>query len=145
MSDVGYFALYKGYLKASGNRQSYCLCMCCQDTPEEQDARDVLCIGLEDAVITEYRICKMIFEIESRAYILAKSYCAIRINEVEYAVNKRGNNIVLFDIGKDQVVDSVCYDSYFNAVKYFQREPRLQIIINNSAKENCLRIKFDES
>ena len=38
----------------------------------------------------------------------------ITINDRNYAVNKRGLNIVVFDLVTQTVIDSVCFDIYDN-------------------------------
>lgn len=39
---------------------------------------------------------------------------SIKINNVEYAVNQRGLNIVVYDTEENRVVDSVCIDTYLD-------------------------------
>ena len=39
---------------------------------------------------------------------------SIKINNVEYAVNQRGLNIVVYDTKENCVADSVCIDTYWD-------------------------------
>jgi len=40
------------------------------------------------------------------------NYCSIRIDGVEYAKNRRGLNIVVYDNRAGEVVDSVAFDTH---------------------------------
>lgn len=40
------------------------------------------------------------------------SQALIRVNGVDYAVNSRGLNIVVYDVERDLVLDSVCFDTF---------------------------------
>lgn len=45
----------------------------------------------------------------------AGNLSSIKINDIEYSINKRGLNIVLYDLISEEVVDSVCIDTYVSA------------------------------
>lgn len=45
---------------------------------------------------------------------------SIKIDGKEYAVNKRGINIVVYDVNKDMVVDSIAYDAHTNSKKFYR-------------------------
>lgn len=40
------------------------------------------------------------------------SDCSIKVNGKEYAIGKRGINIVVYDKTSDELIDSVCFDTY---------------------------------
>lgn len=42
----------------------------------------------------------------------AGSDCSVRINGKEYAMGKRGLNVVVYDAENERVMDSVCFDTY---------------------------------
>lgn len=86
--------------------------------------RDLSGEKVRDPITTEYRIDNRVFELESHGYLPAKNYCSIRVNAVEHAINKRGINIVLYDMDNDEVVDSICYDSHLREEKYFSRKDK---------------------
>ena len=49
---------------------------------------------------------------------------SVKIDGVEYAVNKRGLNFVVFDKKKQKVIDSVCFDTYCTYIPRPKREGR---------------------
>lgn len=42
----------------------------------------------------------------------ANSQISVRVGGIEYAVNSRGLNIVVYDVERDLVLDSVCFDTF---------------------------------
>ena len=44
---------------------------------------------------------------------------SIQLDGMEYAVNKRGINIVLYDPHENKVIDSVAYDAHTNDKKFY--------------------------
>ncbi len=51
------------------------------------------------------------FRIESNSFRPGKKVCSIKINGEEFAVNRRGINIVVFDPEENIVIDSIGFDS----------------------------------
>lgn len=52
-----------------------------------------------------------IIELESASFFQGNN-CSIKINNTEYAVNRRGLNFVIWDLETHQLVDSVAFDTY---------------------------------
>jgi len=52
-----------------------------------------------------------IYEVSSAGYNCGNS-CSIKLNNIEYAKNNRGLNIVVYDNIFRKVIDSVCFDTY---------------------------------
>lgn len=78
------------------------------------DAGEVLCEELSTERIAQEGILSdglTSYSIVSSGF-LAGSDCSIRINGTEYAMGKRGINIVVYDTKTERVVDSVCFDTY---------------------------------
>lgn len=48
--------------------------------------------------------------------------CKIVIDDKDFAVNKRGINLVVYDIDNHRLVDSVCYDAHVNEQGVFSRK-----------------------
>lgn len=64
---------------------------------------------------TEYAFGKHKVKIISQGFNAAPaaiSPVSINIDDCEYAVNKRGLNIVVWDIKEERVIDSVCFDTF---------------------------------
>ncbi len=72
----------------------------------------------ESSVMLEYFKDGISFQLESHSY-RKENFASIKINNVEYAVNKRGLNIVVFD-PQNGVFDSVYYDTH-DKQKWFGR------------------------
>ena len=59
---------------------------------------------------TEGKIGDVSYSVASAGYLVGNT-CSIMINDVEYAVNSRGLNIVVIDNEEKKVIDSVCFDT----------------------------------
>ena len=69
---------------------------------------------VNDTVEYAQRIDDLIIEIKSSPF-RAENVANIYINGIDYAVNKRGINIVVYDKMTEQIVDSVCFDTHVEA------------------------------
>ena len=58
-----------------------------------------------------FRDGRSTYEISSGGYD-SGSGCSIKIDQVEYAKNKRGLNIVVYNLLTQTVIDSICFDTY---------------------------------
>ncbi|OON88453.1 hypothetical protein BXO88_01285 [Oribacterium sp. C9] len=61
------------------------------------------------------------YTIESEGAVTGEEKASIKIDGVEYAMNLRGMNFVVYDEEKHEVVDSVCFDT--NAGLWCHRQP----------------------
>jgi hypothetical protein len=50
----------------------------------------------------------------------AHAACSVKIDGIEYAVNERGLNVVIWNKQADEVIDSVCFDTWDN-VSFFRK------------------------
>ena len=90
----------------------------------------------ENGIEYESQIDYLTLSIKSRPFKKG-NLASIYINGIDYAVNKRGLNIVLFDLIRGNVVDSVVFDTHvsqFNCTrvnKYLSNEDVLRVDIKN--------------
>jgi len=68
-------------------------------------------IGSQAVLSREGTVGGAAYAIESAGYQVG-NYCSIRIDGVEYAKNRRGLNIVVYDNRAGEVVDSVAFDTH---------------------------------
>lgn len=93
----------KENLMLSGAQSSYIAVIDGLNLIYEEISKELLCYHNDDIGIPVY--------IESACFN-AGNNSSIQINGVEYSVNERGLNIVVYDKIKARVVDSVCFDLY---------------------------------
>ncbi len=66
----------------------------------------ISCEGVLSDGVTDYDIVSAGFD--------CGNYCSIEINGEEYVVGGRGMSIVVYDLTLQRVVDSVCFDTYYD-------------------------------
>ena len=79
-------------------------------------------IAQKTIAFCEWKCKKHHFKLLSKGYNVG-NYAAIMIDDVDYSVNKRGINIVVFDQNKNQVLDSVCFDLYSPTCDCYRNQP----------------------
>lgn len=76
------------------------------------DAGNVLYENMSDSKLDyQTEIAENVIEMQSAGYEKG-NLASIKINDVEYALNKRGLNIVVYNKRDNTVIDSVCIDTY---------------------------------
>lgn len=92
-------------------------------------------ISVNDEDVEEnIRVEKHRIRLFSSAYIKANT-AEIIIDDINYAVNSRGFNIVIFDWNKEMVVDSVCFDKLVRHHCTVRKEDVLMTRINSLETE----------
>jgi|UniRef100_UPI003FEF00A1 hypothetical protein len=85
-------------------RSSYYAIISDQEIMEKVDDEQLKVSGV-------FRDGRSTYEISSGGYD-SGSGCSIKIDQVEYAKNKRGLNIVVYNLLTQTVIDSICFDTY---------------------------------
>ena len=80
-----------------------------------------------------YGLSNKKYEIYSSGWY-TNSQASIKLDGIEYVVNSRGLNIVVYDVQRDLVVDSVCFDTH----------TEYHTSVRNNSIVNGLRQKFEQ-
>ena len=74
----------------------------------------------EDRVVYDGQFAEVNISVSSEAWRKGNS-CKIAVDNEDFAVNKRGINLVVYDIENHRLVDSVCYDAHDGEQGVFSR------------------------
>lgn len=82
----------------------------------------------EERVDYDDYLQKVNVSVSSKAWRKGNS-CKIIVDNEDFAVNKRGINLVVYDIDKHRLVDSVCYDAHDSEQGVFSRKKSYDIAV----------------
>lgn len=92
------------------------------------------CVGGDEAITFGQMVGNQYIYVKSATY-LAGNMAEIYVDDVSYAVNNRGFNIVVFDNKEKELIDSVAYDVYVEDIPIYRRENNEIIYAESTVKE----------
>lgn len=92
------------------------------------------CIGGDEKITFGQMVGNQYIYVKSATYS-AGNVAEIYVDDVSYAVNSRGFNIVVFDNKEKVLIDSVAYDVYVEDIPIYRRENNEIIYVESTVKE----------
>ncbi len=92
------------------------------------------CIGGDEEITFGQMVGNQYIYVKSATYS-AGNVAEIYVDDVSYAVNSRGFNIVVFDNKEKVLIDSVAYDVYVEDIPIYRRENNEIIYVESTVKE----------
>ena len=92
------------------------------------------CIGGDEAITFSQMIGNQYVYIKSATWSTG-NIAEIYVDDVSYALNRRGFNIVVFDNQENELIDSVSYDTHVEDILMYRRENKEIVCVEEVVKE----------